>query len=184
MLGRAGFDDDGVAVVDIGVDHGVAADAEGEGFRSTTTGAGRDGDLHRVEDAGGLGVVGETGGDGAGELHVFEGDGIVAGAFVADDGLRGVAEDFGDDLVGAGGTGDALEDAFALEGLEVTVDAVGGGEAELGLDIADARPVGVLSYMRFHVVEDGPLLLGQFFHSERMFDENLFTVKPTGQKAI
>jgi hypothetical protein len=36
----------------------------------------------------------------------------------------------------------------------------------------------------FHVVEDGPLLLGQFFHSERMFDENLFTVKPAGQKAI
>jgi len=63
--------------------------------------------------------------------------------------------------------------------LEVAEDGVRGGEAELGLDVPDARPVGVFGHVLLHVLEDGPLLLGQFFQSERMFYENLFTVKRT-----
>ena len=32
-------------------------------------------------------------------------------------------------------------------------------------------------HMGLHVVQDGSLFLREFFHSERMFYENLFTVK-------
>jgi hypothetical protein len=56
-------------------------------------------------------------------------------------------------------------------------DGVRAGEAELRLDIPDARPVGVLGHVPLHVIKDGLLLLGECFHGERMFDESLFTVK-------
>ena len=170
MLGVTRLDDHGVAVVDVGIDHRIAADAEGEGLRRTATGAGRNRHLHRREHARGFRVVGQTGGDRTGELHFFEvHDLIVARAFVADDGLGQVGADLGGDLVGAGGARDALEDALALEGLEVAEDGVRAGEAELGLDVADARPIGELGDMLAHVVEDGLLLLGECFHGERMF---------------
>lgn len=55
-------------------------------------------------------------------------------------------------------------------------NSIGAGEAELRLDVADAGPVGMLAHVGFHVIQDGLLLFGKFFHSERMFYETLFTV--------
>ena len=55
-------------------------------------------------------------------------------------------------------------------------NSIGAREAELRLDVADAWPVGMLADVSFHVVQDSLLLFGEFFHSERMFYETLFTV--------
>ena len=55
-------------------------------------------------------------------------------------------------------------------------NSIGAGEAELRLNVANAGPVRMLADVSFHVVQDSLLLFGEFFHSERMFYETLFTV--------
>ena len=94
---------------------------------------------------------------------------VVARTLITDDRLGKVGTDLGGDLVSSGRARDTLEDALALESLEVAEDGVRAGEAELGLDIADARPIGEFGDMLAHIVEDGLLLFSECFHSERMF---------------
>ena len=63
-------------------------------------------------------------------------------------------------------------------------NSIGTREAELRLNVADAWPVGMLADVSFHVVQDSLLLFGEFFHSERMFYETLFTVNTSVKLAI
>jgi hypothetical protein len=111
------FEDDVVAIEDVGIDHGVTPDAEGEG-------AGGAGDAEGID----------VDGDGA-FLLGFDVDGVACGNGAEDRDVEdfGAVEVFGEDD-GAGHVGVALDDAFFLEGAEVAHGGGLAGEAEVPLD--------------------------------------------------
>lgn len=112
----ASFEDDGIAVTDVGVDHGIAADAEGEGFSFSGDAEGLDIDGEAAFLLL-LGVFRKAGGD----LAV---DGDVADFLTI--------EFFGEDD-GACFAGKAEDGAFFFEGAEVTHGGSLAGEAEVVL---------------------------------------------------
>lgn len=122
VAGFAFFEDDGVAVADMGVDHGFAADTEGEGFVFATAAEGGDVD---GEAAFGFwsAAIAKAGGDAAV-------DGDVADFF---------AVEFLRENHGAGFTGDALDDAFFLKRTEVAHGCGLAGETEVVLEFPGAR---------------------------------------------
>ena len=149
--GVAGGEEDGVAVENVGVDHGVAAHAQG-----------KQGDAGR--EAVGGGIDGEDrigflfgGGGGASGNGTVEGD-------VAE--RMGGAGEGGGGGEGAGFAGVAVEHAFSGEGGEVAGDGEGAGETEVGLDLANGGENAGLVALALHEVEHG-LLAGRK-HSVQM----------------
>lgn len=131
------FEDDGVAIADVGVDHGLAADAEGEGVAFTADADG--GDIDREATflflLGGFGVAS---GDGAVDGDVTD--------FLA-------VEVFGEND-GASFSGEALDDAFFLKGAEVAHRGCLAGESEVVLDFAGGGHDAGLVVSLAEVVED------------------------------
>lgn len=111
------FHDDVVAIEDVGIDHGVAADAEGEG-------AGGFGNAEGID----------VDGDGA-FLFGFDIGGVASGDGAEDGDVEnfGAVEVFGEDD-GASHVGVTLDDALFLQGAEVAHGGGLAGEAEVPLD--------------------------------------------------
>lgn len=122
VAGFAFFEDDGIAIADVGVDHGFATDAEGEGFVFATAAEGVDVDGEAALGFG-SGSVAEAGGN-----ATIDGD-------VADF----LAVKFLWENHGAGFAWDALDDAFFLKRPEVAHRGGLAGETEVVLKLPSAR---------------------------------------------
>ncbi len=122
VAGFAFFEDDGITIANVGVDHGFAADAEGKGF--VFTAAAERGDVDGETAFGfGLGTIAEAGGDAAVDRDVAD--------FFAIQFLR--------ENDGAGFARDALDDAFFLKRSEVAHGSGLAGETEVVLKFPSAR---------------------------------------------
>lgn len=121
VAGFAFFEDDRVAVADMGVDHGFAADFESEGFIFSS--AAERGDVDGDAAFGfGWGAVTEAGGDAPVDRDIAD--------FFAIEFFR--------ENDGAGFAGDALDDTFFFQGTEVAHRGGLAGEAEVVLDFPGA----------------------------------------------
>ena len=144
FAGFAAFEDNGVAVADVGVDHGFAADMEGKGL-----GAWRDAECGDVDGDGtlafGFDVLGHAGGNVAVDGDV---DDFAAIEFVRKDD-------------GAGLAGDALDHTFAFEGAQVAHGGGLAGKAEGVLDLAGGGHDAGLALGLAEVIEDFLLAVGE-----------------------
>jgi hypothetical protein len=138
-------EEDDVVFDDVGADHGIAANAEGEefGVGAETEGSGVDGDVA-------LGVLiiggGEAGGDHAVERDAEE---------------RGVAGMVAGVEEAAGFAGEAVERAFFSEGVDVALHGEGTGEAEVFLDLAQHGGDTVFALVGLDKIEDLLLAFGE-----------------------
>jgi hypothetical protein len=140
-------EEDDVVFDDVGADHGIAANAEGEefGVSAKAEGSGVDGDVA-------LGVLvvsdGETGGDHAVERDAEE---------------RGVAGMVAGVKETAGFAGEAVECAFFGEGVDVALDGEGAGETEVLLNLAEHGSDAMFTLVSLDEIEDLLLAFGEGF---------------------
>ena len=138
------FQNDGVAIADVGIDHGIAAHPQGKGAAGTANAEGSDvdGDAALAQ---GFDVLGAARGDAAVDGDI---DDLGAVEFIGEDDRTGLA-------------GESLNDALALDGAEVAHGGGLAGEAEVMLDFAGGRhdPGGVLGHAE--VIDDFLLAVGQ-----------------------
>ena len=140
-----------VVLNDVGADHRIAADAQGEEF-----GVGADAERGGVDRDVAIGLLLIVGGQ-AGGNHAEERDADERAA-----GMVGGVEE------AAGFAGEALERAFFREGIDVALDGKRAGEAEVRLDFAERRRNALLTLMRVDEIENLLLTGGErsdFGHS-------------------
>lgn len=136
--GFAWSEEDDVVFDDVGVDHGIAADAQGEEI-----GVGAETESRRVDGDGAFGFL-FVGGGKAGWNHAIERDAKE----------RGVAGMVAGMEEAAGFAGEAVERAFLREGIDVALDGEGAGEAEVFLDFAERRGDALFALRGLNKIED------------------------------
>jgi hypothetical protein len=142
--GLARFEDGEIAVADMGVDHRIAADAEGPELGGTVL---------RQAEKGGVDLHGLVG-------ALLGGDGVAGGDAAVD----GDGEELGLDETGAEAPGaavDLLDGAFLREGAEMVHGGVLAGVAELALDVAGAGRHAAFALHGADEIENGFLFFAE-----------------------
>jgi hypothetical protein len=149
-VARARFarcEEDDVVFGDVGAEHGIAADAQGEKF-----GVGADAEGGGVNGDVAVGFLFVGGGEAGGD-HAVEGN--------AEE--RAVSRMVGGVEEAAGFAGEAVEGAFLGERIDVALDGERAGETEMFLDLAEHGGDAVFALVGVNEIEDLLLAVGEGF---------------------
>jgi hypothetical protein len=149
-VARARFarcEEDDVVFGDVGAEHGIAADAQGEKF-----GVGADAEGGGVNGDVAVGFLFVGGGEAGGD-HAVEGN--------AEE--RAVSRMVGGVEEAAGFAGEAVKGAFLGERIDVALDGERAGETEMFLDLAEHGGDAVFALVGVNEIEDLLLAVGEGF---------------------
>ena len=154
-----------VAIVDAGLDHGLAAHREHEG-------GGIADDIGGQRDGVGDVLLGENRGAGSHVAHQGHIDELAVGGRESRDRGGNLLDGIGK-RDGAGFKGVALDEALVFKCLQMDMDGGRGGEPQTLAHLAHRRTVALLANARFDAVENRLLPLGHFLGHSASFHKSV-----------